>query len=381
MPTSAADEHPEYWLEYSNLQHVKHSLIRNYLSGWFPKLALGPWGSRRLVYIDTHAGRGRHLHGQLGSPLVALTTLLNHSSRDRILENTEVRLFFIERDDDNLSALQQELSGIRLPRNVQVSSEADNAFAIIDGAITALDKEGTRLAPSFVFVDPYGFKLPGELLCRLLSYPKTELFVNVIWRELDMAISNARRKEQPGMLETLNLVFHGDRWSQIDSDDHNERAQQCVTLLTDLAGAKWGTYIWMLHNNRIRYFLLHLTNHDAGRDLMKECIWKACPDGGYCASKSDNPHQLLLIEPEPDLERLRDWVVDSLSDRPWYWQDLTDELREELWLGKHLNQVIRAMRQNEEIIADDYEGRFAQTNNPRLRLVGDQKERGDEELN
>jgi len=68
---SLADSNAEYWVEYSNLQHVKHELIRHYLNGWFPKMTLGPVGCKRLLYIDTHAGRGRHLQGQLGSPLVA----------------------------------------------------------------------------------------------------------------------------------------------------------------------------------------------------------------------------------------------------------------------------------------------------------------------
>ncbi len=369
MSKSTADEHPQYWREYSNLQHVKHSLIRNYLSGWFPKLALGRWGSRRLVYIDTHAGRGRHLHGELGSPLVALSTLLNHSSRDRILEETEVRFFFIERDEENLRALHEELRDIELPENVHVNPEAGDAFQIIDDLIAALRQEEANLAPSFVFLDPYGFKLPGALLRELLSYDKVELFVNIIWRELDMAVNKARRNEHVGMLETLNLVFGGDQWRQIDAAHHDERAEQCVALLTDMTGAKWGTYIWMLDKNRIRYFLLHLTNHHAGRDLMKECIWRACPDGGYCASKSDNPRQLLLIKPEPDLKPLQHWVVQKLSHQPRYWQDLAGELRVELWLGKHLNQVIRSMRQNGRVDADDYEGRFAQKNNPRLRLT------------
>jgi len=59
------DNSPTYWDEYSNLQKVKHDLIREYLNGWFPKLGL--W-SGRIVYFDTHAGRGRHMSGQEGSP-------------------------------------------------------------------------------------------------------------------------------------------------------------------------------------------------------------------------------------------------------------------------------------------------------------------------
>src|SRR5262249_36155796 len=119
---------------------------------------------------------------------------------------------------------------------------------------------------------------------------------------------------------------------------------------------------------RIRYFLLHLTKHDAGRDLMRECMWKACPDGGFYASKADNPRQRLLIQPEPNLRPLRDWLTERLSAAPRRWQDLTEDLREELWLGKHLNEVIREMRNSGDIEADEYAKKFARSNNPRLRV-------------
>ncbi len=118
MPTN--DDNPEYWSQYSNLQHTKHALIRHYLNGWFPKLALGPGASKRLVYIDTHAGRGKYMNGQLGSPLVALSTLLQHQSRDRILQNTEVRFYFIEQDEQNAVVLKKELEAHTLPKNVFV---------------------------------------------------------------------------------------------------------------------------------------------------------------------------------------------------------------------------------------------------------------------
>jgi three-Cys-motif partner protein len=69
----AEDAHPEYWRDYTNLQHVKHELIREYLNGWFPKLGL--W-SRRIDYFDTHAGRGKYASGEAGSPVIAIDTLL-----------------------------------------------------------------------------------------------------------------------------------------------------------------------------------------------------------------------------------------------------------------------------------------------------------------
>jgi three-Cys-motif partner protein len=365
---SVADTNPEYWGEYSNLQHVKHALIRNYLNGWFPKMVLGPHGCSRLLYIDTHAGRGKHLNGQLGSPLVALTTLLDHSARHQLLQKTEVGFLFIERDATNVAALNQELAAHTLPPKVHANAEHGDSFKLIEDSITEFEKDGKKLAPGFLFVDPYGFKLPGQLLRKLLGYPKVELFVNVIWRELDMAIQLSRADDKSPLAPTLNSVFDGEDWKKIDAADADARADRCADLFRKITGAKWGTHIRMLDNGRIRYFLLHLTKSDAGRDLMKDCIWKACPDGGYYASKSDNPYQRLLIEPEPNLKPLHEWVMEKLATAPKRWQALTEDLREELWLEKHLNEVIREMRKEGEIEGEDFTGKFAQTNNPRLRI-------------
>jgi hypothetical protein len=221
--------------------------------------------------------------------------------------------------------------------------------------------------------------------------------VNVIWRELDMAIRQcrgdcapqtadagtylfedepdpeqelaaARRREcsRASLEATLNSVFDGDRWRTIAAESADGRAEQCADLFRQMTGAQWGTYLRMLDNRRVRYFLLHLTKHPDGRDLMKDCMWKACPDGGFYASKSDNPRQVVLLQPEPDFRPLHDWVVERLSAGPKRWQRLTTEVREELWLGKHLNGVLREMKKNGEL---ESEGKFAQTQNPLLRLA------------
>lgn len=365
---SLADANPGYWREYSNLQHVKHALIKNYLNGWFPKMLLGPHGCDRLFYLDTHAGRGKHLNGQLGSPLVALTTLLDHASRDRLLQSTEVRFVFIERDAANAAALSQELEAHALPPGVHASAKHGDSFRLIDDSVTDFEKGSGKLAPGFLFVDPYGFKLSGGLLRRLLNYPKVGLFVNVIWRELDMAIRQGQPDATSPLVPTLNSVFSGEDWRKIDAEDPDARADQCADLFREITGAKWGTRIRMLDNGRVRYFLLHLTRSDAGRDLMKECIWQACPDGGYYASKSDNPQQRILIEPEPNLEPLRQWVLERLAASPKRWQALSGDLREELWLEKQLNAQIRSLRNAGDVEADSYVGPFARTNDPLLRL-------------
>lgn len=359
-----ADQSRDYWAEYSNLQRVKHSLIRTYLGGWYPKL--GTWAGR-VLYIDTHAGRGAHLAGNLGSPLVALTTFLGHQFRDRLLAKSEFRFVFIERDRDNHAALREELRTITLPNRVHVTPLQGECFAVLDQLASDLAQRGQRMAPAFIFVDPYGFKMPGAVLRKLFEAGRSELFINVIWRELDMAIAQARAGHA-GLARTLDVLFDGDRWRGIAAAAFDARADQAADAFGSMVGARWQTYVRMLGDNGVtRYFLLHLTQHDAGRDLMKDSVWSICRDGQFYVRKNVDQAQQVLIEPEPNFGPLREWVREQLGTGSRRWSELETDIRPEMWRITHLSQVIRELRREGELEATDYEGRFSRAADPLLR--------------
>lgn len=363
--TPQTDSNSKYWDEYSNLQHTKQLLIKHYLQGWFPKI--GTY-ARKIIYFDTHAGRGNYTNGETGSPLTALTTLLEHNHRDRLLANCEVYFYFIEETQENYDQLCEKLKEIEIPQNIHIRKDCGDCFTIMKAVVDDLKNSKSSLAPSFIFIDPYGFKIPGELMRQLLAFEGVELFVNIIWRELNMAMSDSHTE---GMHNTVSSVFCGDEWKQaVVASDLNERAEQAVNLLKDKLGAKWGTYIRMRGDNgATRYLLLHLTNHDAGRELMKDCIWKVCPDGGFDARKSDSIQQYVLITPEPDLRPLQEWVLGKLANGQKRWSELLDDLRAELWRGPHLTKVLGKLRKSKQIVAEDYQGRFGPKANPILKLA------------
>lgn len=348
-----------YWDEYSNLQFVKHKIIKEYLQGWFPKL--GFWAGR-ILYVDTHAGRGRYSGGQEGSPLVALRTFFEHRSQDTILKRSELRLIFIENNQQNAANLDRELQAFP-KRHPKISWKVYNcdSFDFLEKLADEFEKTGQTLAPSFMFIDPYGFKIPYDLLKRLKAHPRSELLVNVIWRELDMAIRNETLES------AVNGLFGGSDWKRIRHiKDTNERAETAVELIKKRLEAKWATYIRMCTGGRTRYFLLHLTDSDDGCDLMKTVMWKCSPAKGYYVRKTDDPKQQYLIKPEPDLRPLKKWVVDKLSEKSYKWSELEELVRSEIWLKKHLWQIIKNLRKEGKITPI---GKFTQTANPIINLM------------
>lgn len=360
---TGVDPNLQYWQEYGPFQRVKHDLIRTYLNGWFPKL--GTWAGR-VLYVDTHAGRGRHHSGELGSPLIALRTLLEHSYHDELLRTSEVRFCFIERDPVNLDDLNAELKKIGdLPDRVHVTKSVGDAYDVLSNIVHGFEASGQVMAPAFIFVDPFGFHVPANVLARLMAAGRVELFVNVMWRQLDMAIRQ-RQPAEHGLATTLNRIFAGDDWRTIDGETVNERMDQTVRLLSSRIGSKWYTYIRMTSGgDAVKYLLLHLTNHDQGRELMKECMWKVAPDGGFEVRQRDDHRQPLLIKPEPDLTPLRAWLLDRLRRRPHAWSELENEIRQELWLPTHLRTVIRQLLADHEI-EDDRSGTISLSRSRRL---------------
>jgi hypothetical protein len=177
-----------------------------------------------------------------------------------------------------------------------------------------------------------------------------------------------------GKATSLDWMFDGPDWrDEIRSQDFETRCEQALSLIKRTVRARWATSVRMLgENGATEYVLLHLTNHDRGRDVMKRAMWRVCPtcDGTFRARKTDDPDQGVLLSLEPDLRPLRQTVLALLRRQPLRWKTLHTAVRGELWLDKHVNDVVRGLRAEGEVLDSDYEGRFAVANNPLLSLAG-----------
>jgi three-Cys-motif partner protein len=359
------DTNEEYWSDYDGLQRAKHSILRYYLGAWFPILA--SWNGK-VLYIDCHSGRGRHETGEEGSPIVALNCLLNHRNRDYILEKAEVDFMFFECDQDNAQALNHELTGLgRFPDKVNCKLICDDYQKQLSDRLELLEKTGGKLSPAFAFVDPYGYGISMELLNRLLSFRKCELFINLMYRYIDMAIHNPNKEKH------MDCLFGTTLWNELkEINDPEKRISETIKLFSDQLSASYVTHIIMRgERNQVKYILIHAANHPKARDIMKEAIWKVIPDGGFTAYERDNPDQLVLLGPTPDLKPLKDFMWSKFGGKEVRMEDIYYAVGNTLYLPKHIHTVLKDYLDGGEITATGYEGRFAFNKNPLIQFPDD----------
>lgn len=353
---SSTDE--AYWSNYDGLQHAKHQLLKDYLGGWFP--IISRWKGR-VIYIDSHAGRGRHITGQDGSPILALKLLLDHHRRDEILSKTEVHFVFLESNKSNYDCLCNEISSLgKLPSRINVECYQKDYETVLRDIVLDIRSRGQQLAPCFAFVDPYGFTLSMDLLNDLLSFEKCELLINFMYRYVDLAI---HLDPQSANMDSL---FGCKTWRDLVSiSDQGLREVETIDLFSKQLKAKYVTHLKMrATNGTLKYALIHATNHKKGREVMKGAIWSVTPDGSFTASERYSPNQPVLITLEPDLEPLKKDLWNKFSGRQVRMSELYDWLLNQMYIDHHLHEVIRQYRKQGIVTASGYVGKFAFNKNP-----------------
>lgn len=357
-----SDTNEQYWSEYTGLQHAKHQLLSRYLGGWFPILTSA---NGSVIYIDCHAGRGRYDTGDQGSPIVALQTLLNHQMKDRILKNTDLHFVFFETDQKNYDLLRGEIRALgQLPEEVNVYPFQENYEAALRGIVDDLRQRGETLSPSFVFVDPYGFKLSMKLLNSLLQFRGCELLINFMYRYIDLAIHN------PDQADNMDALFGCRDWRNLSKIDHpRSRYQETITLFSRQLQATFATHMNMMGtNNAPKYVLIHASNHPKGRNLMKDSMWAispyVSPEGSFSAYEREDPSQLVLIKPEPSLHLLEDKLWAQFAGEQAHTKKIDNWSLYTSYREKHARDIVRDYVKREIVVASGHEGRFGFTKNP-----------------
>jgi three-Cys-motif partner protein len=289
---------------------AKHEILRRYLQAWLPMLAKY---HGRIVVIDGFAGPGRYEGGEEGSPLIALKTLINHDYFKSPQAGREAVFLFIEQEKARADALQAEVDALEksgaVPPWVKIGVKHGEFASYLTELLDAVQTGGGQLAPTFAFVDPFGFKgVPIAVIARILRNPRCECFITFMYESINRFIGHS----DPAIQAHFDELFGTRDWRRLaEIRDANERREAIIDLyrrqLMSIGGiTSVRTFEMINEGNRTEYFLYFATGSLQGLSKMKEAMWHADPLTGQAFSDLTDIRQQVLLEAAPDLATLRD---------------------------------------------------------------------------
>ena len=269
---------------------AKHQILEEYLKAWFP--ILSKWHGR-VVYLDGFAGLGIYVAGEEGSPIIAIRTALQHTLADRF---REVVFWFIEKDKNRAQMLQEviEKRFPNLPNNLKCTVESAEFAPTLESALSNLEREGGRLAPTFAFLDPFGFSgLPMRTVRHLLAYERCEVLITFM-----VGFVNRFAQQQP---ETVDELYDATDWRCIsDLQDPQGRERQWIDLYEQQLKKHDAIHVRSFRmigeQNKTIYYLVYATKSAKGMQVMKEAMYKVDRRGLYKFSDITDPGQTYVID-------------------------------------------------------------------------------------
>ncbi len=315
---------------------AKHKILGKYLDAWFP--ILGKY-NRKIVYVDGFAGPGCYLDGEPGSPIVALQSAFSHV--DVLTGSPE--FWFIEERPDRIAQLEAEIGRLSIPRNFIIKLECGTFAEKFKAALDASDRDGTRFAPTFALIDPFGFSgLPYELIKRVLFRDKCEVLITFMVDSINRWLTHpedgvrAHIVETFGTEEAIDIAFGtGDRATALKS--LYQRQLKKV--------ARFVRYFEMRdRDNRVVYYLFFATNNPLGHVKMKESMWKVDPLGEFSFSDATNPDQQVLFTEPPTAGLAKD-LATHFGGKPQMQIATVEEYvqDETAYLRKHMGKALKLL--------------------------------------
>ena len=344
------DDSPKKW-EYKEHTRVKHEILSKYLGTWTK--ILGRFYD--LNIFDCFAGRGRFLDGVEGSPLIVIKTIAE--IREKGGRPGRASCIFIERSKNNFQNLQAEInreienSPQRYGDWLNVECFNDEFANAVSGII---DKYGGSLAPSFFFIDPFGFSgVPFEVIKNILSLRRTEVFMTFMVRDVNRFFRSSNHRISIEELYGINNVQEAlqSKYSNLP------REQALLKLYRDQlhedANVTYTFPFKISEDERLQttYYLIHATNHPMGCERMKEIMYKAGTEGRFGYLGLDDG-QLALTQ-FAGIPKLKELLLNRFNGRTLSYRDLRYEtLMDTDFITKHYREALSELESEDKISID-----------------------------
>lgn len=246
--------------EYEEQTKIKHAVLASYLDKWFT--IIGRYN--KLNYIDGFCGLGAYHDDKgvthFGSPVLAI---LNYEKVHKP-KGKKITFLFIDKQIEKLDNIKRILKKEKcetIPQYLQ--GDFDNVINDV------LDRVSV-LAPTFVLIDPFGFKgVKISTIKRIMERDKTEILLNFMFTRINEFLS------APNVASIFSEYFGPCEWASLAALHGFEREKALMSLyrnqLKRYAKVRY-VYPYPIefpNSRRTYYYLFHLTNYWLGCSIMK----------------------------------------------------------------------------------------------------------------
>lgn len=294
-----SDTLPTIW-ESSAHTLAKLRILENYLKAWIPIMLRQSYrlgiSEAEPLFVDGFAGPGRYAGGEIGSPILAIESVLAHSYEFPI----PINFLFIEEHDERHAILKNTVEEYRerieASRRVKwVRVEKGDCETLLGEILDSYEKANRKIGPAFFFLDQFGYSdVSLQLIQRVMSQPQCEVFSYLNWDHMNRFMGDKNK------WASLDKTFGGPEWRPALGLESKERSVFTLeTYRTALERRSGSKYIWPFAmcdcNDKLLYWLFFCTNSLRGLEEMKRAMFSADPGGGFRFSDKDDPAQLNLF--------------------------------------------------------------------------------------
>jgi len=328
---------------------AKHEILKYYLGAWFPILASV---HLRLLYVDGFAGPGEYIGGEDGSPIIALKVARDHALKHKLMRSgMDLVFLFIEKDEERCENLRRKISELepQLPSAFRIETYCASFGEVFDIVLSKIEEQNLRLAPSLVFIDPFGpTGFPMSLIGRLAQQRRSEVLITFNYQSLNEWFLQDPRKHK-----YLDELYGSNIWHQalyiadpVQKESYLMEAYQ--KALEDL-GWKGRPFRMVNKQNQTQYYLFFATRSWKGMLAMKRAMWSASPIGEFQYFDSIDPQQQRLfgtrIYDEEYSKDLADQICQSRREQAVSKQILVenDLAWHPICIERHLRQALNIL--------------------------------------
>jgi three-Cys-motif partner protein len=327
------------------VSRVKHVILQKYFPPW--AMILGSRNSQ-LAYVDCFAGPGQYeMDGRpvKGSPVIAV------EEAKRLVQGRHVRsllLNLVDNELEQVERLKSHLKGLQpYPRNLAVEISCADSRSFVPNFLHKLDSR----VPAFFLIDPYGHPLPLSVIRTMLRRQRTEVFINLMWFQINRDLNNPKAEPR------LNDLFGDNDWhEQAFIHMHGgEREKAFLAYFISRLAAKHVLPFRIRYDVEdtrggagTKYYLLHASNHVKAVLLMKEVMWPLGDEEGTFDYSGES--QGILISEAPTEQELKNILLRKFKGREISFDELCEQTWDLPFIPRLYRAVLRPMEGNEVTI-------------------------------